>query len=291
MARNPGGSPKARHLGAELRNRREAAKVAAREMAQKLGIPRTRLQRYEAGEAIPSPEEASQYLTEAEVNGSDRDELLDLLRNVDDENWMPSTSGVKTELTTLIEFERTCTQVLEVIPLLIPGLLQTADYTRALMTGMGMEDVDRLVGARLGRQEIITRRKNPVPYTAIIGEWALREPIGGPDVMAEQLRRVAELSQRPNVEVLVLPSRSTVSHAALMGAFIVFEFPKAAPIVHLEHFGSAAFVYAAKGVAAYKRAGEDLRDAALSAEESRSLIAEISTAMEKEDQECRISSA
>lgn len=286
MPNSPAGSPKARNLGAELRTLRRGADIAYRDMAARLGLPPTRYQRWESGEVVPSPEEVAEFLNHADINGPERDRILDLARDVDGENWITSdVTGQRTELTTLIEFERTCTSIVDVSPLLIPGLLQTAGYVRAIMTGTEMDDVDRRVGVRLGRQDVITRRKNPLPYVAIIGEWAIREPIGGPDVMIEQLNRLAELSARPNIEIRVLPHGASAGHAAHAGPFVLFEFPKAAPIVHLEHFGSAAFVYAAKEVAAYKRAGESLRHAAMSESESRALIAEVATEMEKEETE------
>lgn len=284
MPNSPAGSPKARNLGAELRSLRQVAKIPYRDMAVRLGLPPTRYQRWESGEVVPSPEEVAEFLNQANVNGPERDRILDLARDVDGENWITSdVTGVRTELTTLIEFERTCTSILDVSPLLVPGPLQTAGYVRAIMTGMGMDDVDRRVGIRLGRQDVITRRKSGIPYVAIIGEWALREPIGGPDVMAEQLHRLAELSNRHNIEIRVLPHGASAGHAAHMGAFVLFEFSKAPPIVHLEHYGSAAFVYGAKEVASYQRAGEFLRDAALSESHSRAFIAEVATEMEKDE--------
>lgn len=284
MPNSPAGSPKARNLGAELRSLRETARLTTRDMAQKLNLPRARYQRWEGGTVVPTAEEVSEFLTVADVNGAERDRILELARDVDAGSWITSDiTGVRTELTTLIEFERTCSSIVDVSPLLIPGLLQTAGYVRAIMTGTHVDDVDRRVGMRLGRQEIITRRKNPVPFTAIIGEWALREPIGGTDVMAEQLRRLVELSHRPNIGIQVLPQGATAGHAAHTGAYVLFEFPKAAPIVHLEHLGSAAFVYPAKEIAVYKRSGESLRDAVMSEAESRAFIAEIATEMEKDD--------
>ncbi|MEV0055553.1 helix-turn-helix transcriptional regulator [Saccharopolyspora shandongensis] len=287
MTRTRGGSPKARNLGAELRKVRTDAGFNQRDLAQKLEVPRPRLQRWENGTTVPSTAEVSAFLAICGVvNGPERDRLVELVEDVGAGGWITSDiTGVRTELTTLIEFERTCTSVLNVSPLLVPGLLQTAGYVRAIMTGTKMDEVDKRVGIRLGRQEVITRRKNALPYVAIIGEWALREPMGGPDVMAEQLRRIAELSERPNIEVHILPQGFTTAHPAHMGSFVLFEFAKAAPIVHLEHYGSAAFLDATKEVAAYQRAGDLLRNAALSESDSRALIAEIATAMEKDDSE------
>lgn len=285
MRRTPGGSPKARNLAAELRTSREASGVAQRELAQKLQIDRSRLQRWEKGTTVPTPVEVGSFLALCGVDERERARIVAIAENVDGEDWIASdVVGVRAELTTLIEFERTCESIADVSPLLIPGLLQTAGYVRALMMALGADDVDRRVGVRLGRQEVITKR-NGRPYSAIIGEWALREPVGGCDVMAEQLRRLADLAERPNVEIRVLRANSTTPHPALLGAFQTFMFGKADPIVHLEHQGSAAFCYLAKEIAAYRRAEETLRDAAMNVEDSKAFIADLATAMEKEESE------
>jgi transcriptional regulator with XRE-family HTH domain len=282
MPKSPGGSPKARNLGAELRKVRERVNVSTRTLAQKLDVARSRLLRWESGTTVPKPAEVASYLALLGVNGADRDRLVELADDVDAANWITSdVSGVRTELTTLIEFERTCISITDVSPLLIPGLLQTARYVRSVMTGLRVEDVDRRVGIRLGRQDILIQRKNAPKYSAFISESALRQPIGGPDIMAEQLHRIAALVERPNITVQVISSEVQVVHPAHAGPFALFRFPKASPIVHLEHLGSAAFVYGAKEVAVYERAEEILRHAAMSADDSEKLIAEIANGMER----------
>lgn len=282
MPRKPGGSPKARNLGAELRKVREDVGVSARSLAQKLDVARARLQRWENGTTVPSPAEVASYLAVLGMtNGAERDRLVSLAEDVDASNWITSDiTGVRTELTTLIEFERTCSRMVSVAPLLVPGLFQTADYVRAVMTGLGTDDIDRLVGVRLGRQSVITRRKNAPDYRAFIGEGVLREPIGGHDVMAEQLHRIAKLAERPNIAVQVIPSGVESAHPAHAGPFVLFKFPKAAPIVHLEHYGTAAFVYGTREVSFYERAEEALQQTAMSEEDSLKLIVEIATEME-----------
>ncbi|GAA0531736.1 DUF5753 domain-containing protein [Saccharopolyspora thermophila] len=149
---------------------------------------------------------------------------------------------MRQELTALIEFERTATRITNVATGLIPGLLQTSDYARAVMRGKPVGEVEKLVLMRLGRREILSARNGP-QLTAIISENALREPIGGHEVMAEQLRKVAELATWPNISVRVVASGSTTWHPGHVGPFVVFEFPKAQPIVHLEHYRSSAFLY------------------------------------------------
>lgn len=285
MPRNSGGSPKARNLGAELRKAREDAKVSTRELAQKVGIPRVRLQRWEAGTTVPSVEDVVGYLANLGINhGSERDRLVELARDVDDNNWMTSDVSGETELTALIEFERTCTRMVTVSPLLVPGLLQTPDYIRAVMTGLDTDDINNRIGLRLDRQGIVTKSKQAPEYKTFISENVLRDPVGGYATMAEQLRHIHTLATgRDNIHIHVLPSATGTVNPAYAGPYVFFEFPKAAPIVHLEHFGSAAFVYGAREVSVYERAeGNALRHAAMDEEKSVALIAEVATEMEQE---------
>lgn len=281
MPKNPGGSPKARNLGAELRTLREDGQVSTRELAHKLDVARARLIRWENGSTVPSTAEVASYLTHLGINGDERDRVVALAEDVDAGNWTTSdTSGARTELTTLIEFERTCTEMVNVAPLLIPGLLQTDDYIRAVMGDL--EDVENRVHLRLGRQNILTKRRNAPRLTVFICEGVLREPIGGPVVMADQLHHILDMTERSNIRVHVIRSGARKVHVAHAGACVLFRFPKASPIVHLEHYGPASFLYNAKDVAAYERAEDVLRNVALSEDDSHELMAKIATEMDKE---------
>lgn len=243
MTRTTGGTPKARALGAELREAREEVGKSLRVLAQELDTNHVRLMRYETGKSVPPPEVVAAFMTALGVSATERDRLVEMARDADAPNWLTADrSGVRQELTALIEFERTATRITNVATGLIPGLLQTSDYARAVMRGRPVGEVEKLVLMRVGRREILSARNGP-RLTAIISEHALREPIGGHAVMAEQLRKVAELADWPNIDVRVVPSGSTTWHPGHVGPFVLFEFPKAQPIVHLEHYRSAAFLY------------------------------------------------
>lgn len=243
MNRTTGGTPKARALGAELREAREAVGKSLRSLAQELDTNHVKLMRYETGKSVPPPEVVAAFVTALGVSATERDRLVEMARDADAPNWLTADrAGVRQELTALVEFERTAIHITNVATGLIPGLLQTSDYARAVMRGKPVGEVEKLVLLRVGRREILSGR-NPPRLTAIISENAIREPIGGYAVMAEQLHRVAQLATWPNVDVRVLPRGSTVWHPGHVGPFVVFEFPKAQPIVHLEHYSSAAFLH------------------------------------------------
>lgn len=282
MAKGPAGSPKARNLGAELRTLREQAEVSANSLAQKMGVARPRLQRWETGQTVPAPNEVAGYLALIGAANDERDRVLELAEGVDAGNWTTDdTSGARTELTTLIDCERTCVEMVNVAPLLIPGLLQTDDYIRAVMGDLG--DLENRVTMRLGRQNIITRRRNAPHLTVFVSEGVLREPIGGPSVMADQLRHIVDMAERDNVTVRAIRSGARTVHAAHAGPFVLFRFPKASPIVHLEHYGSPSFLYKDKDVVRYEHADKLLRDVAISEPETLSLVAEIATELEQEE--------
>jgi hypothetical protein len=119
------------------------------------------------------------------------------------------------EATTLWMFEHT----------LIPGLFQTEDYARAILSAhpnTSAEEVEERVSGRLARQEILTREDPPPPVVwALLDENVLRRAMGGPKVMSAQLARLLQEARRPNVTIQVIPR--SVAHSGLHGAFVVAE--------------------------------------------------------------------
>jgi hypothetical protein len=105
--------------------------------------------------------------------------------------------------------EAEATAILNFEPLLVPGLLQTADYTHAVMRAGGVPDVaaQPRVAARLGRQSILTRDEPPTLH-AIVDEGVLRRVLGSPRVMTRQLRHLVEVAERPAVTLQVVPLAS-----------------------------------------------------------------------------------
>jgi hypothetical protein len=104
-------------------------------------------------------------------------------------------------------------------PVLVPGLLQTAEYAHALFLAAGQDEdtADELVAARLARQTIL-ERPHPPHAVAVLDESVLHRLIGSPQVMADQLTHIAEMSERPNLSIQVIPS-DTGANAGLSGAF------------------------------------------------------------------------
>jgi len=107
---------------------------------------------------------------------------------------------------------------------LVPGLLQTPEYARAVLAtrpNTAEDEIDNLVAARLARQDVLTRDEPPAPLLwALIDEGVLHRPVAPAEVMHDQLARLVEVSRRPNVTVQVLPY-SAGGHTGLLGAFTI----------------------------------------------------------------------
>ncbi|MCA1185543.1 MULTISPECIES: helix-turn-helix transcriptional regulator [unclassified Saccharopolyspora] len=273
-------TPRARQLGAELRAARKAAGLSTSELGTRLGRSHTHVSRWENGKLTPREADVGAVLGILGVTGDERERLLQLARDAGDPNWV--APGVGKQLTVLTEYERTAQRITDVEPLLIPGLLQTGNYARSIMRGAGATrgEADKRVTYRLGRRDVLSRR-TPVALNAIIGEHALRYPPCEPAVMVEQLRHLSEWVQRDNVEAQVLPLGGGYS-PALEGPFVLIEFSRDKPVVHLEHYRSSTTITDAKDVQDYQNAAERLRGMAMSREASAALVAEITDQMEKE---------
>jgi transcriptional regulator with XRE-family HTH domain len=270
-------SPRARFLGAELRDARTMADVTVRELARRLGIGHAKVSLWENGKKIPKTEDVASYLTAIGVTGDERDRLLEMARLAEQPNWLlAGVPGIDAELGALMEFEKTAREITVWAPLLIPGLLQTGDYARAIMGNN--PSADTRVAMRLGRRDILTRR-HPVQFTAIVGDGVLREAITDPEVTSAQLEHLKRTAELPNVTVQIMPSQSGY-HPGLAGPFVLLEFPKAKPIVHLEHHRASAFVFDDDDVTAFVEVAERLRGSAMNPEESAGFIAKLLNEME-----------
>lgn len=159
--------------------------------------------------------------------------------------------------------------------LLVPGLLQTPEYARAVMKVSGFTEdvVEARTATRMGRQVVLSR-PSPPRLTAIIDEAALRRPLGSPTVMAEQARHLIKSGQRENVTIRVIPFIRG-GHPAVNGTFSVLEFAKAATIVHLEHLRSSLFVDDRHNVEAFLRTVATLDETALNPAESADFLADL----------------
>lgn len=276
-------TPKLRALGVALRKAREDKQLGIRELARRMGDEKEAgaLSRYERGERAAPPEKIAQILATLGVNGPAYDSIMALTRDSESPLWVAVTLGERQhQMEALLDFEDTASQITTVSPLLVPGLLQTEEYTQAMMSAddeVPANEIRTRVAVRMGRRTILTRR-SPVPLLAMVSESVLDQLIGTPEVMAGQLRAFLEMGERDNVTIRVVPKMSGWS-PALEGMFHLVESDPM-PIVHLENRRSGWFLHEEADLELYRRAVERISRVALSPEESAGLIAEYLTRWE-----------
>jgi transcriptional regulator with XRE-family HTH domain len=172
------------------------------------------------------------------------------------------------------EAEATSLRTFELV--LVPGLLQTGEYARALLStkvGATEDDVDQLVTARLERQIILDRDDPPLLWV-LIDEEALHRPVGGRDVMQAQVEHLVEMAGRPNVVIQVIP-HEVGAHQGLVGAFVIADFAAAPSIVYLETALTGLVVERQEDVAAVTLTYDTLKTEALPRAASLELLREV----------------
>src|SRR5699024_2733367 len=148
---------------------RQDVGVGVRELARRIGTSHGWVTRTEAGDRPISVDDVTSILAALGIASSERERLVEMAREVDEPNWLrPGIPGVREELVTLIEYERTANHIVEAAPLLIPGILQTSDYARAIMAGLPAGEREAKIGMRAGRRDVLTKSRAPAFETFIL---------------------------------------------------------------------------------------------------------------------------
>jgi transcriptional regulator with XRE-family HTH domain len=270
-----------RRLAMELRRLRNRARRTIHEVAEAMECSPGKISRIETGVVGAQPRDVRDLLDIYGVQGAERERLLDLVRHARRRAWWHEYAGVvPPESARLYGLEDGAATIDGYnSTFLIPGLLQTEDYARALMGSAAdgseaAQSSERRIELRLRRQRLLTREQPPT-VRFVLAEAALLAQVGGPRVLADQLRHLAKVATLPNVTIQVLPL-TTGAHLAAGTVFTVFGFADDADptIVYLEQLSGNAYVEAPKEVDLYAKAFVEATTKALSEQESRELICE-----------------
>ncbi len=276
----PRRSPTARHrrLVAELRGLREASAKSRQEVAELVGTTDITLWRYETGLTRPAPADVAALLEVYGVAGEARGELLEMARQARKRGWWHRhRQTLKPGFDSYIGLEAEASVLRTYQSQVVPGLLQTEAYARAVIeaTAMGpaRAEVAEKVAVRMSRQDLVTRVDDPIQIVMVLDEAVIRRQIGGPGIMRGQLLRLLEAGALPNVDIRVLPFASG-AHPALDGQFNLLEFPEPGDLdlVYLEQAVSGLVLEEPQERRRYASMFADLMTRALSPGETMILI-------------------
>jgi transcriptional regulator with XRE-family HTH domain len=237
---NPSPAVQRRRLRTELRRARQQAGLTQDQVAETMEWSLSKVIRIEAGTVGISANDLKALLALYKIVDEDQvASLLALARAGRERPWQSDYRDVVSpRLLQLIEFEAAASISRNFQPLVVPGLLQTEEYARAMFRQFASDTpdpgVDARVKVRMKRQEVLDRVDPPLLFF-ILDEAATRRLVGGRDVMRRQLRRMTELAARPHVTIEVVPF-SVGAHPGLQGPFLIEEFPDPADddVLYLE---------------------------------------------------------
>lgn len=268
-----------RRLGAELRRLRERAGITSERVAERLDCHVSKISRIELGQSpIRRPDLEAMLALYGIVEEREREALLRLARTARSKGWWQEFMDVLSpDYADFIGLEAEATRVSSFELVLVPGLLQTADYARTVITQAwdteGPEQVERLVEVRTLRQALIAPPR-PVQLHVVLGESVLQQCIGGVDTMRAQLSRLLHASRLPHVTVQIL-QHCAGAHPGLNGSFTLMEFDdegSGPDAVLVENWTSSLHFEDRHQLARYQRAFDRLTAMAAPSQESRSLI-------------------
>ncbi|MEV3971182.1 helix-turn-helix transcriptional regulator [Streptomyces sp. NPDC050698] len=248
--------------GEEMRLRRTAARLTQEELGDQVVCSPTLISHFEAGRRLPKPDDAQRIDRALGADGFFARWLEDLESHYTD------------HFAAVAELEQLATHIQQFALSLIPGVLQTDDYARALFRSYRpnhtAEKLDELVVIRTQRRRILDGPAQPVVWT-LLDEAVLRRRVGGPRVMAEQLHKVADLAESGRLRLHVLPY-DVGAHALMQSLLTLMTFADSAPVAYVEGFQTGNLMDEPALVSACQTAYALALSDALSQQESLALV-------------------
>ncbi|MQY23462.1 helix-turn-helix domain-containing protein [Nocardia macrotermitis] len=285
----PGSTLPRRQLGRALRDAREGSGFTLERTAQLMEMGKTSLGRIEKGQNDKVRLRDIEALGELYELGAERiEELKALAQQMATKSWWQASRHLLFPgYNTYLGLEAGASRLLFYQPLVVPGLLQTLRYAKAVehqyLPDETPEDVQRRVDLRIRRASILTRQRSPASAEFILTESVLHTVVGSHAVMAEQLRHIADLSTRANLTVRVLPFSASIPAGGIaVPPYIILEFPADSPrfqaeppIVYTEGAIGTMFFEEPEDVGRYREIHAELGGAALDEQQSRSLLRQV----------------
>lgn len=277
MARDHSPTVRRRRLSSELRRLRDRASLTIEDVAEKLECSSSKISRIETGHTSVNPRDTRQLLELYGVEAEQLEALVQLSKDARKKGWWHSYNEVFTGAFVGLEAETSSLRAFQA--LLIPGLLQTEDYMRAVIRAARPDataaQVDKRVKARLARQQLLTD-VDPPRYWAVIDEAVLHRRVGGDAVMRAQLNWLIARAGLPHVTIQVLPF-SAGAHAGMEGPFLILGFPEQADpdVVYVDNTTTGIYLEEPAEILRYTLMFDHLRAAALGPDDTLTRITEV----------------
>lgn len=268
-----------RRLGGELRRLR--GERTLEEVAAGTLISTSKLSRLENGQGVPQPRDIRDLVTYFELDAQAAERLRRWANAGRSQAWWRQYSGaLPGGVDTYLDYESSASTIRHYAPAMVPPLLQTAAYARALLGTLPSigsdETVRRLVEVRARRQQLLVQSDTAAHLIVLLDEAVLHRPFGSVDDRREQLDHLVAASRRRNVSLQVVPF-GTGLHAGLQGTFTVLQYAddRDRDVVAVESHTGERFLEQPSDVLEYLRIFDAISRKALDHDESRALIAEI----------------
>lgn len=271
-----GPTTRRRQLGSTMRKLRERRGMTLEEAGKLVGVSKATVSRYETKEGPIKWPVVDALCRVYEASDSEREAVVTLAKGAKEQGWWSSLGVTLPEtMNLLLTLEDEAVREDHFATVYVPGLLQTREYSEAVLHASEMrrpaEEIERQVGIRLKRQQILGR-ENPPHVWAVLDESVVRRVVGGADVMRAQLAHLLGCAESPNITLQVLPF-STGAHASAMGTFVILGGPEAAlDVVYLDLHTGALFLEKEHELDCYRRAFDYLRAQALDITASTEMI-------------------
>jgi transcriptional regulator with XRE-family HTH domain len=267
-----------RELGKRLRELRNQHNMTVEQVAESLLCSATKVSRLETGARRPNPRDVRDLCRLYGVNEPTTAELMSLAQGAREPGWWTQYEDL--DLDPYIGLEQDATAITCFSVYYVPGLLQTADYARAVIKAiapkMAPEITEQRVEARMRRRQLL-EEEDPPRYCVLLDESVLHRRVAGPAVMAAQLARVLDAQRRGRATIQVIPF-DIGAYAGADGYFVLLEFDEDSglpPIVFIEGLSSSKYLERDADVGRYRETIEYVSNLALSPNDSAQRIAEI----------------
>lgn len=267
-------------LGRQLEELRSRAGVSFEQAGEAIGVSHSTIRRMEQAKVarLRLSDVEKLLRTYGITDATDIETFLELAREANKHGWWHTYRDVMPDwFGAYLTLEQAAVHIRAYEAQFIPGLLQTEEYARALLsTGdpqASAEDIDRRVALRLGRQRIITRERPPLLW-AVMDETVLHWPVGGPKVMRAQIDHLLEIGTLPNVRLQLMPFANGPHPATRAGAFQLFRFEAAElpDVVYLGGLIGSTYLDKQDEVSAYREAMDRLAAQAAQEKKTKALL-------------------